>query len=109
MTPHICKLNKPDLEQSFKKHLPNISLKNRQDFKDSSKNSRFKIINLSRSINENEHNNSEEQKTVTTVLDIETERNKDDDKDSTDFVYDVYYTNSDNFGDFIDDQGDCIR
>lgn len=70
---------------------------------ESSKNNRFKIVNLSRSITQDkEIANDEEEKIV--VLDIETDNSEKDEKSSdSNYVYDLYYTNSDDFGDCLDD------
>lgn len=101
LTPHISKLNKTDLEESYKKHVPDISSKIKQDVRQASKNSRFKIVNLSRSVSKNESLKNSDTEKIVAVLDIETEdpKDKNDKSAESNFVYDLYYTNSDDLGD----------
>lgn len=85
-----------------------MSFKNRREFKENLRNSRFKVVNLSRSINDSDASNkTDDQKLVTTVLDVESEE-KDDNSPDANFVYDLYYTISDDLGD-IDEKSENFQ
>lgn len=75
------------------------------EFKEKLKNSRYKIVNLSRSKNDTDSTSkTEEQKSITTVLDVELDV-KDDKSSESNFVYDLYYTTSDDLCD-LDERSD---
>lgn len=104
---HISKLTKEDLEKTYKKHIPNLTSKIRQQRKEAAENSRFKVVNFFRSI-DNEINSLEyrpssiEDKLALTVLDVEAEIQANGEKNATDdsdYVYDLYYTNSEGIDD----------
>lgn len=106
LTPHIDKLSKDSLEISFKKHVPNITKKLRHQTKKASEDNRFKVVNFFRSANKEEC--SPEISTTSnqlpfTVLDVESADyniiNSAVKPIDTDFVYDIYYTNSEGIGD----------
>ncbi|KAF7287032.1 hypothetical protein GWI33_002417 [Rhynchophorus ferrugineus] len=99
--------NVPDLKDHFKKHDVNISDKLRKEIKTSSKNNRYRVVNcfrktLSDTELENEADNSNNSEV--TIFDLEANFNNDpiDNKnaatDESKFVYDFYYTSSDDFG-----------
>ncbi|CAH1953619.1 unnamed protein product [Acanthoscelides obtectus] len=108
---HIKKQNIADLEQlrdKFKKHQVSINEKLRAEHQEKSKSNRYRIINCFRSGNV-EHpiepvaNNilSEDvDKDAYTIFDIEYNTSQPERSDSAkQYVYDLYYTNSDDFGD----------
>lgn len=93
---------KEEPKEMYKKHITDITSKIRRQHQDASKSSRLKIINSYRS----DMNTNVDQSNVEnyTIVDIEAEENDDHYKteqphsSKTDFVYDLYYTNSDDFG-----------
>ncbi|XP_018569675.1 probable RNA polymerase II nuclear localization protein SLC7A6OS [Anoplophora glabripennis] len=106
-----------ELREHFKKHAVNINEKLREQMKETSKNNRFKVVNCFRSENAEdsltaENSTSSSTKKELTIFDIETDLNDNDVKTENQngessepkFVYDLYYTNSDDLGDAdIDD------
>ncbi|KAF2880760.1 hypothetical protein ILUMI_25411 [Ignelater luminosus] len=104
---HIRKPTKAETEDQFKKRTPDIIKKLRLENQESSKSNRYKVVNSFRS---NESSLMEENAASDlncTIVDIETSDTKVDtnvvDKESNSskqkFVYDLYYTNSDDLGD----------
>ncbi|KAJ8910990.1 hypothetical protein NQ315_010819 [Exocentrus adspersus] len=103
-----------ELKEQFKKHTVNINEKLREQMKETSKNSRYRVVNCFRSQNTGDNNciglNCTD--SAYTIFDIETDFNDNNsrienhniDRSEPKFVYDLYYTNSDDFGDAdIDD------
>ncbi|KAK5646275.1 hypothetical protein RI129_004739 [Pyrocoelia pectoralis] len=90
---HI-KLNKSEIEAQYKKHTVDIVDKLRTEKEITSKNSRYKIVNSHRFPNTGDTEND----LNCTIVDVETEELKEG-ENSNNFVYDLYYTNSDDFGD----------
>ncbi|XP_057659474.1 probable RNA polymerase II nuclear localization protein SLC7A6OS [Diorhabda carinulata] len=102
---HIKEKLLPDsdeLKANFKKHSVNLKDKLRIEHQEASKNSRYKIVNYHRAsqVGATEKVNEE-----VTILDVETDlnensaeiANKNNDK-GNEYVYDLYYTDSNNFG-----------
>nr|CAI5824753.1 unnamed protein product [Callosobruchus analis] len=92
------------LKYQFKKHQVSISEKLRSERQEKSKNKRYRIINCFRSGNADSEVNkeiSEElDKEAYTIFDIEYNPSELERKDSAkQYVYDLYYTNSHDFGD----------
>ncbi|CAG9769098.1 unnamed protein product [Ceutorhynchus assimilis] len=95
-----------ELKEQFKKHPVNISDKIRADLKESSKNNRYKIVNCFRKTLNSEDNEPQascSSASEVTVFDVETDHNSNEpatvnQEPSMKYVYDFYYTNSDDFG-----------
>lgn len=97
-----------ELKDQFKKHRVNLSHKLRTEHKLKSRTNRYKIVNCFRSQNVDEIESIEKEdssKSEITILDVLTDSNENDTltKDkvegkSNEYVYDLYYTNSDDFG-----------
>ncbi|VEN45934.1 unnamed protein product [Callosobruchus maculatus] len=104
---HIKKQNIADLEQlkdQFKKHQVSISEKLRTERQEKSKSNRYRIINCFRSGYADPVVNSEISEEIDkeayTIFDIEYNPPELEKRDSAkQYVYDLYYTNSDDFGD----------
>ncbi|KAB0804294.1 hypothetical protein PPYR_01264 [Photinus pyralis] len=91
---HIKKLNKSEVEEQYKKHnMVDIIDKLRMEKEVTSKNSRYKVVNSHRFPNTNDT----ESNVNCTIVDVESEELKNAEH-SNNFVYDLYYTNSDDFG-----------
>ncbi|XP_030760736.1 probable RNA polymerase II nuclear localization protein SLC7A6OS isoform X2 [Sitophilus oryzae] len=100
--------NASDLKRQFKKHDVDISKKIRSEIQDHSKNTRYRVVNCFRkNFNDELHeepgkSNNEE----VTVFELETDynknststENKNKETDQSKYVYDFYYTSSDDFG-----------
>lgn len=92
---HIEKHSLSDeLKEQYKKHAVNITDKVRNEKQETAKNNRYKVVNCFRSIGEKEDTNLEY-----TVFEIESHRENIPSIEQPKFVYDLYYTNSDDFGD----------
>lgn len=96
---HIRKPTKDELEQQFKKHSIDLNKKLRQQTLQDSKNSRFKVVSCFRSENGLKDNTEEDLGTAgLTVYDVEAPTvNNPTDKENN-YVYDLYYTTSDDLG-----------
>lgn len=72
ITKHLTKLRKPEAEELAKKvrKPPNVLAKLRQQFKDDTKEQRYKVVNFSRSEHEEGGPESAEAKTAFTVFDV---------------------------------------
>lgn len=100
-----------ELKEQFKKHSVNVTKRLRSDIKESSKNSRYRVVNCFRKTLNNSDDTEDAAEASTsqlTVFDIETDYNKNEsntenknsvNEDKTKYVYDFYYTSSDDFGD----------
>ncbi|CAH0556851.1 unnamed protein product [Brassicogethes aeneus] len=102
---HIKKYTNDDTKSEFKKHTVNLTDKLRLQKREESKNARYKIVNCYRSNLNDDLENSEVDEKLT-IFDIETDCNENsktvENKNTTsepDYVYDLYYTNSDDLGD----------
>lgn len=81
----------------------------REQMKETSKNNRYKVVNCFRSQNTEDNLSAENAtsfstKSEFTIFDIETDlndntENQNGENSEPKFVYDLYYTNSDDFGD----------
>ncbi|CAG9825301.1 unnamed protein product [Phaedon cochleariae] len=98
-----------ELKTKFKKHVVSLNEKLRNEHQDNSKSNRFKIVNRFRSsINLSETPDTSESKYEITVLDVETDINKneaseaDQNVQQSKYVYDLYYTCSDDFPEIED-------
>lgn len=100
---HIKRNTKDDLEREYKKHFNNISLKIKEQRESALKNSRFKLINTFRSkglLPDDPEDNSEINYTLLEVDGTEEKDNiQSSDSPAVKYVYDLYYTNSDDFAD----------
>lgn len=104
---HIKKPTKAEVEENFKKYSVDVISKLRQKSQFASKQSRYKVISCFRTINgENLKVSNRENKDSDdsyTVVDIELQERKSEtteqktEKDN--YVYDLYYTQSDDLGD----------
>lgn len=97
LSTHLSKISKEEAKKSFKKHIPNITLKLRNEQKLQAQNNRFKVVNCFRTLDESKVSTNEE-KNELTVVDIEqkTEGNNvlfsdNDTKLCNNYVYDLYY------------------
>ncbi|KAJ8930015.1 hypothetical protein NQ314_017244 [Rhamnusium bicolor] len=120
---HLKKQHIPEiheLKEHFKRHTVNISDKLRTQKQEISKSNRYKIVNCFRSQNLDENSlkdNAESgtSKSEYTILDVETDLiplsktdNQNEEICDAKYVYDLYYTNSDDFGDTeIEDYVSC--
>lgn len=106
---HLKKQNKSDLEslkENFKKHEINITEKLREETKTNIKNNRYRIVNCFRSTKPDvpEGSNDVDHSDIT-ILEVENELidktsvDNVSDKDERKYVYDLYYTHSDDLGD----------
>lgn len=99
-----------ELKEQFKRRAVNISDKIRSDMKEASKNSRYRVVNCFRkTLNSDETDERQAASASTsevTVFDIETDHNSNTNEtsnienieDTSKYVYDFYYTSSDDFG-----------
>ncbi|KAK4879652.1 hypothetical protein RN001_007798 [Aquatica leii] len=96
---YIQRLTKSDAEEQYKKHKIDITNKLRFENRVNSVNSRYKIINSHRFSTPNLETN-EDTDLNCTIVDVEAaEKNRDENESTTgNYVYDLYYTNSDDFG-----------
>lgn len=102
---HIKRPSKVEVEEQFKKHKIDVISKLRQSNHTASKTSRYKVINCFRTNNLHLSTAEDEKGNAgCTVFDIEL--NEDNVKDvesktssEPSYVYDLYYTNSDELGD----------
>lgn len=89
--------------EHFKRHPVDISSKIRANTKELSKTNRYKVVNAFRKTLDTEEEESQTKNvSQVTVFDVETEQNSNEpsssqDEDST-YVYDFYYTSSDDLG-----------
>lgn len=98
-----------ELKEQYKKHAVDISAKNRSDSKEASKNSRYKVVNCFRRPLADQETSAEpaaegSSPSEVTVFDIETETSRpqveaNEEPAEARYVYDFYYTSSDDFGD----------
>ncbi|KAJ8948891.1 hypothetical protein NQ318_005512 [Aromia moschata] len=96
-----------DLKEQFKKHAVNLTDKLRFEKQESSKSNRYKIVNCFRSQSIDDPVTSDKSQSEYTVFDVETDLNDNNSKTENQnivesdvkYVYDLYYTNSDDFGD----------
>ncbi|RZC22667.1 RNA polymerase II nuclear localization protein SLC7A6OS [Asbolus verrucosus] len=100
---HIKKPTKSELQKQFKRHNTDLNAKLKTQKQLNSKNSRYKIVNCFRSQGSNIEDLTEESdKSKFTIYDIETESHEDcpnNKENNTKYVYDLYYTTSDDLGD----------
>lgn len=98
---NLKKPTKQELEQQFKKHSINLNDKLRAQKQINSKASRYKVVNCFRSNGTSEKANGSDDGNEFTVYDIETESQPESIACSSDskYVYDLYYTMSDDLGD----------
>lgn len=98
---HIQKPTKLELEESFKKHKIELSSKLREETQAKSRLNRYKVINSFRSkaVESAEDKTSDTENTYT-ILDVELEDKEIyiDNSKNPQYVYDLYYTNSDDLG-----------
>ncbi|ENN79525.1 probable RNA polymerase II nuclear localization protein SLC7A6OS [Dendroctonus ponderosae] len=97
-----------ELKEQYKKHPVNISAKNRCDSQEASKNSRYKVVNCFRRQLVDQETSPElavegSSSSEVTVFDIETETSRPPVEANAEpaearYVYDFYYTSSDDFG-----------
>ncbi|XP_050302437.1 probable RNA polymerase II nuclear localization protein SLC7A6OS [Anthonomus grandis grandis] len=112
-----------ELRDQYKKHTVDMSTKLRLEAKEASKNNRYKVVNCFRkTLNSTEEPENASATTSTseiTVLDIETDHNCNEatmenresstEPQESNYVYDFYYTTSDDFGEADIDQYVSIR
>lgn len=98
---NLKKPTKQELEQQFKKHPINLSDKIRVQKQINSKAGRYKVVNCFRSNGGSERAEGSGDANEFTVYDIETESQPESIACSSDskYVYDLYYTMSDDLGD----------
>lgn len=100
---HIKRNTKEELEQNYKKHFSNIANKIKNQRESELKNSRFKLINTFRSKGLLSHDLDEKAEINYTILEVDATEGKEntipEDSPPVKYVYDLYYTNSDDFAD----------
>lgn len=94
---HIKQSNTSEVE-NYKTHTVNLTEKIRNDVLNNSKNNRYKVVNYFRSKGAQD-SQAEEHKDVT-IVDVEENQDVKIIKEDlgSSYVYDLYYTNSDDFG-----------
>lgn len=100
---HIKNYTKEEAKSEYKKHHTNLNDKLRLLKKEDSKKARYRIVNCFRSI---EDEDEDEEKQKLTIFDLETDCNENNETIENknkvfepNYVYDLYYTNSDDLGD----------
>lgn len=106
---HIKRSLKVETEDEYKKHNVDIITKLREDTQEASKANRYKVINSCRFGDLEEHasvdNDSLDVNSSYTVFDVEINEDNNTQNETKPsiseprYVYDLYYTNSDDFGD----------
>lgn len=94
---HLSKITKEEAKKTFKRHIPNITTKLRNEQKLQAQNNRFKVINCFRTLDDSKEASNGE-KNQLTVVDIEQKMEannifllESETKLTTNYVYDLYY------------------
>lgn len=105
-----------ELKENFKGHIVDLTKKLRTERQQKSKNNRYKIVNCLRSQSLDtsgvKDGSDSIQQTDITILDVEADTNGNkpqDSKTEEKYVYDLYYTSSDYFGETELEEKEHIR